>query len=160
MSDLWMREMAGVKEDFARRSEAERIRVMCEAIDYAMFRSLTPLAAIPSPGARALIEEALAAGRAGAPPETAYEISGRMYPHLDSEGSVGSIMLDAALVMLSGLSDGARAGDVSNVLFQCYDATMQRQAMGRRITIEHELGNAACVDIIREQKELLAGARE
>ncbi|MFF5080471.1 hypothetical protein ACFY36_25755 [Actinoplanes sp. NPDC000266] len=123
MSDLWTREMAGVKEEFARWSEAERIRVMCEAIDYAMFRSLTPLAAIPSPGARALIDEALAAGRSGAKAETAYEISGRMYPSLDFEGSVGSL---------------------------------QRQAMGRRITIEHELGNPACLDIIRAQKELLS----
>ncbi|XVV13249.1 hypothetical protein ACQP2X_02500 [Actinoplanes sp. CA-131856] len=152
--------MAGVDEVFARRSEAERIRVMCEAIDYAMFRSLTPLATIPSPEARGLIEEALAAGRAGVPPEAAYELSGRMYPFLDSEGSVGSIMVGAALELLSGLSEGARPGDASNVLFQCYDATMQRQAMGRRITIEHELGNPACVDIIREQKELLAGAIE
>ncbi|MEV4345233.1 hypothetical protein AB0J83_12220 [Actinoplanes sp. NPDC049596] len=156
MTDLWSREMPDVREVMESRSEGERIRVMCEAIDYAMFRSRTPLAPIPAPEARALIEESTAAGRAGAAPEIAYEISERIYPHLNTEGSVGSIMLDATLVMLSGLSDGARPGDVSNVLFQCYDATLQRQGIGRTITIDDELRNEACVDLIREQKELLA----
>ncbi|MFG1995797.1 hypothetical protein ACGFJ7_38080 [Actinoplanes sp. NPDC048988] len=158
MSDLWTRGMTDAEQVAKGKSEAERIHIMCEAIDYAMFRSLTPLAAIPAPGARALIEEALTAGRAGAPPQSAFEISGRIYPHLDTEGTVGSIMLDAALVMLSGLSEGARPGDVSNVLFQCYDATLQRQGIGRRITIDDERGSPACVDLIREQRKLLDAA--
>ena len=155
MGDLWLREMGDAEPALDRRAPATRLRIMVDAVDYVMFRSLTPLSFVMTTQSSFLVESALDVMRTGAPPARLAELEDKIGARVDDEASVASNMLVTALNLLAGRSGDPRSSDACDVLFCCYDATVLRQGFGRVVTLEHQLSSRPCLDVIRQQMALL-----
>ncbi|GAA2511995.1 hypothetical protein [Winogradskya humida] len=161
MDDLWMREMtARIAEPVAALGARERIELMADALEFAAYRSATGLYRWFTPEVDRLLRTALRTARAGAVPGSVgfEEFCDAIGPLIDVVSPANSALLMTAMDLVSATVEGARPGDVTNLLSNCYDVTMQAQGFGRRITLADQLGSEPCLEIIRQQQRLLAGA--
>jgi hypothetical protein len=155
VGDLWLQEMDNVEAVLSKLAPNARLAIMTDAVEYAMFQSLTPLSFVMTGESAFLVESAVDVVRKSQPQARIEELDEKIAARVNDEASVASIMLVNATYFLAGLSDPPRSADAVEVLFNCYDATMQRQGFGRTVTLENELSSEACLDVIRQQKALV-----
>ncbi|HZM79450.1 MAG TPA: hypothetical protein VFC19_27280 [Candidatus Limnocylindrales bacterium] len=156
MENLWMREMGGAEAALEDMSPATRLGIMHDAIEHVVFHSLSPLSSFLSADALRLVRSAIdAASSDPAWPAHVETLFSEMGALINEQSSVNPIILSAAMDLVANLVDEPRSSDVVDVLFNCYDATMQTQGMGRVATLKDQIGNQACWNVIRHQKDLL-----
>jgi hypothetical protein len=151
-----MLEMGDVEVVLDSLDLAGRLQVMTQAMDYVMFRALTPLSAVMSSESAFLVESAIDLVRTWeGSQELLEDLDERIGARVNDEASVASIMLVSSIYLLGALLEAPRGADAGAVLFNCYDATVHRQGFGRTVTLEHQLSSEPCLDVIRQQKDLL-----
>ncbi|GAA2563862.1 hypothetical protein GCM10010435_40010 [Winogradskya consettensis] len=160
MDDLWMREMSSAREAVAALGARERIELMADALEFVAYRSATGLHGWFTPEVDRLLRTALRTARSDAAPgPTAFdEFRDAIDPLIDVVSPANSALLLTAMDLVSAAVEGARPGDVTSVLFNCYDITMQTQGFGRRITLADQLGSEPCLEVIRHQVSILRRA--
>lgn len=156
--DLWMREMSSAGDLVEAMDTPARLRVMTEAVEFAAYRSRSQLSSRFSEQVDGLVRSALQMARSGAgpAPDGLDELRDEIDKIVNEEGAVSSIMLMAGMSLLFAVLEAPRASEVTGVLSACYDATMQAQGFGRKITLADQLSSSACLEVIEQQKQLLA----
>ncbi|MFU8873126.1 hypothetical protein [Micromonospora sp. SL4-19] len=144
-----MIELSEIDPAIEEMDQATRLHLMATSVEYVMFESRLPLSALFPPAANHLLRAAIDVVLTvpGPPPA---ELS-------DQVGPAPANMLQTAMDLLVSVADGAQVSTVNEVLFSCYDVAMQTQGLGRRITLEQQTASEICLDVIRRQKELVAG---
>lgn len=156
MENLWIREMGGAEVALDGMSPDVRIRIMADAIEYAVFHSSSPLASFFSGDVTRLVRSAIDATRASdASSARVQELFDEMGALVNGQAPAGSIVLSAAIDLLASLTEQPTSSEVVDVLFGCYDATLQSQGFGRIIALQDQASSEACWDVIRNQKILL-----
>ncbi|GHJ52940.1 hypothetical protein Nm8I071_22470 [Nonomuraea sp. TT08I-71] len=159
VDNLWMIELSEIDSAIEEMDQATRLRLMATSIEYVMFESPLPLSALFPPATTHLLRAAIdvvltVPGPSPAEVEALGEELGELS---DRVGPAPASMLLTAMDLLCSVADGAQVSTVKEVLFSCYDVVMQTQSFGRRITLEQQTASEICLDVIRRQKELVAG---
>jgi hypothetical protein len=158
VEDLWILEMGDAAASINGLDAEGKLRLMADAVEDSLSWGDSPLLASCSVAAVRLVKASLGAVRAGADAssKTVVDLLGEMDGIINLEAGPSSVMISASIDLLMSIEDGPRAVDVTNVLFSCYDATVQSQHFGRVVSLEDQLASNVCVGLIRRQKQMLA----
>ena len=159
VDNLWMIELSEIDSAIEKMDQATRLRLMATSVEYVVFESRLPLSALFPPATSHLLRAAIDVVLTvpGPPPAEAEALREELGKLSDRVAPAPAHMLLTAMDLLFSVSDGAEVSAVKDVLFSCYDAAMQTQGFGRGITLEQQTASQICLDVIRRQKELVAG---
>lgn len=159
VDNLWMIELSEIDSAIEEMDQATRLRLMATAVEYVLFESRLPLSALFPPATNHLLRAAIDVVLTvpGPPPAEVEALREELGELSDRVGPAPANMLLTAMDLLFSVTDGTQVSTVNEVLFSCYDVAMQTQGSGRRITLEQQAASEICLDVIRRQKELIAG---